>query len=110
MNKYQRPNPRHAGKLDSLPQDQRQQLDAWLKQGLTYSDIVAHLASQFGVKTASSTLSNYFARHFASIAPTAELRGLSVNDGTLEFEVVMRIRVRRSDLVALNAVEPTKQR
>lgn len=96
-----RRSPRHRSKLEKLPTDQRQQLDAWLKEGITYSEISERLASQFGVKAVPSSLSTYFSRHLSAIAPaSAEVRDLHIGEGTIEFEIVTRVRVRRSELMA----------
>lgn len=103
-------NPRHTSRLEALPAAQRQQLDAWLREGLTYGEIVGRVALDFGVKTALSSLSNYFSRHLAQPNPgESQVRNLSVSQETIEFEIVTRVRIRRADLAALTADQPTQK-
>lgn len=101
---HPRRNPRHTSKLESLPSHQREQLDSWLRQNLTYSEIATRVASEFGIKTAPSSLSNYFSRHVGQMTSSGEsaVRDLRVGEDLIEFEIVTRVRIRRSDLAELS--------
>ncbi len=99
-------NPRHKSKLESLPSDQRRQLDAWLREGLTYKEVAGRLVSQFNIRAASSSLSAYYTRHVAQTsAGESAVRDLRIGDDLIEFEIVSRVRIRRADLAALASGE-----
>ena len=55
--------PRIQGKIAKLLPNQREQVHAWFRENLDYSQIAKNLQRQFGVKIAKSSLSNYYSLH-----------------------------------------------
>src|SRR4051794_37197578 len=93
-----KPNRATIPKLDTaLTPEQRDELDRWMREGFTYAEIAERLVRNFGVKVSSSSLSAYYARRIAVIQP-AELHNVRVGNESLEFEIVVRVQVRRTDL------------
>lgn len=54
---------RLQGKIANLPEIQRQQVHAWMREGLIYSDIAKRALETFGLSIAASSLSTYHAKH-----------------------------------------------
>jgi hypothetical protein len=54
---------RIQGKIANLLPSQREELHAWFRENLEYSEIRERLKKKFGVTIAASSLSNYYSRH-----------------------------------------------
>lgn len=58
---------RIQSKVDKLPELQRQQLFAWMREGLIYSELARRVRANFGVSIAESSLSTYHGKHSREI-------------------------------------------
>ena len=96
-----RRSPVHTSRLESLPTEQRETLNAWLKQNLSYKEIVGRLQEKFGVKISHTALSTYYQRHYGKVAkPIAEIlgtdiQGIIIGQGEVEVEVLLRLQLRQ---------------
>ena len=64
--------PRIQGKIANLPVEQREQVHAWFRQNLTYSEICSLAAERFGLKIMRSSLCRYYYGHYAEIFGSAQ--------------------------------------
>jgi hypothetical protein len=55
--------PRVLSKIDKLPEDQRQQVWAWMGEGLIYTEIARRCRETLGVSISISSLSTYYSKH-----------------------------------------------
>jgi len=62
------------GKIDSLTASQRLTIDEWLKENLTYSEIVTRIKNQFSVTISAATLCAYYRARNAAKKPRTDLR------------------------------------
>jgi hypothetical protein len=79
--------PRLQGKIANLPEAQRQQVHAWMREGLIYSDIAKRVLETFGVSIAQSSLSTYHAKH------GFEIQGSAPSPETLHLTLVLHVQI-----------------
>lgn len=50
--------------IEKLPPEQREQIHAWMREGLTYTKVAARIYGAFGVKVSETAVGMYYQRQF----------------------------------------------
>jgi hypothetical protein len=84
------------GKIAFFTDEQRERLNQWLRENLSYAEIKARLLSEFNVSMAASSLCNYRKRHLLEIFPfkAIDVEDASVDMRTVSLALGAEIRVR----------------
>src|SRR5581483_1012352 len=65
-----------VGRIDSLPNEQREQIIRWLGTNLTYAQVAARITEQLGVTISIATLCAYACAHRPEISRPARVRSI----------------------------------
>jgi hypothetical protein len=72
--------PRIQGKILNLPPAQRERLQEWFRQNLTYKGIQKRLRDEFGVTISGSSLGNYYGKYALEFMPPPEQNNHAPNE------------------------------
>jgi transposase len=91
--------PRFQGKIAHLPPEQREQIQQWLRENRTYSEITALCKSELGLSISGSALSAYYRNHGLEFV-------LNTTAQSCEVELILHIQIRPELRFVRPRVEP----